>query len=386
MVQVVQNLTKISRKSVNVAGNENLEAEEANICDIPIKHEEVFHMRSSEEALLDSCCSANVMGKQWKDIFIDAMSDEDKSEIRHFKGGTVFRFGGEPPVRSTEKIEFPCYVLGERSTMIADVVDRDIPLLISKPEMKARGFILDFNNETLTANGVCHVLQTTSTGHFKIPLWKDEEVNVCITEMEMNEQRKVLIKLHRQFRHNSAKATEDLLRNAGLLTNDIRRINKEVVADCDICKQYKKTPARPVIALPIAKKFNDVVAMDLKIVKNGELYFIHFIDLFTRFSNSAVLSRKLPSAVVNAYILTWIDSGFGASNKVVVDNGREFDNPEFLDAMEQYNIEVCATGAESPWSNGVCERNHAVVHLMVEKMMLEDKSLSVREAWHAPCC
>ena len=116
------------------------------------------------------------MGKQWKDIFIDAMSDEDKSEIRHFKGGTVFRFGGEPPVRSTEKIEFPCYVLGERSTMIADAVDRDIPLLISKPEMKARGFILDFNNETLTANGVCHVLQTTSTGHFKIPLWKDEEV------------------------------------------------------------------------------------------------------------------------------------------------------------------------------------------------------------------
>ena len=109
----------------------------------------------------------------------------------------------------------------------------------------------------------------TATGHFKLPLWKDEEVNVCITEMETNEQRKVLTKLHRQFRHNSTKATEDLLRNAGLLNDKIKRINKEVVAECDICKQYKKTPARPVVALPIAKKFNDVVAMDLKIVKNG---------------------------------------------------------------------------------------------------------------------
>ena len=117
--------------------------EECDICDVPIQHQEVFHMRSSEEALLDSCCSANVMGKQWKDIFIDAMSDDDRNEIRHMKSGTVFRFGGEPPVKSVEKIQFPCYVLGKRSTLVADVVDRDIPLLISKPEMKKRGFILE---------------------------------------------------------------------------------------------------------------------------------------------------------------------------------------------------------------------------------------------------
>ena len=83
------------------------------------------------------------MGKQWKDIFIDAMSDDDRNEIRHMKSGTVFRFGGEPPVKSVEKIQFPCYVLGKRSTLVADVIDRDIPLLISKPEMKKRGFILE---------------------------------------------------------------------------------------------------------------------------------------------------------------------------------------------------------------------------------------------------
>ena len=102
--------------------------------------------------------------------------------------------------------------------------------------------------------------------------------------------------------------------------------------------------------------------------------------MFTRFSKARCLSRKLPSTVVKAFILTWIDSGFGAPNKVIVDNGGEFDNAEYLDAMGQYNIEVCATGAESPWSNGVCERNHAVVDLMVEKMMLEDDKLQVDEA------
>ena len=241
--------------------------EEVNKCDIPIQHHEVFHMRSSEEALLDSCCSANVMGKQWKDIFIDAMSNEDKAEVRYIKGGTTFRFGGEPPVKSTEKVEFPCYVFGKRSTIVADVVERDIPLLISKPEMKARGFILDFNNESLMVDGSKYELQTTSTGHFKIPLWQDEEVNICVTEMGKEEQRKTLTKLHRQFRHHPAKATEDILRNAGILNEEIKRINKEVVEACQICKQYKKTPARPVVALPMAKKFNDVVAMDLKVVR-----------------------------------------------------------------------------------------------------------------------
>ena len=35
-------------------------AEDVNKCEIPI--EEVYHMRSTEDALLDSCCSANVMG------------------------------------------------------------------------------------------------------------------------------------------------------------------------------------------------------------------------------------------------------------------------------------------------------------------------------------
>ena len=56
-----------NQQQVNVAGNVNPEAEEANICgDILIKYEEVFQMRSSEEALQDSCCSANVMGDNGK--------------------------------------------------------------------------------------------------------------------------------------------------------------------------------------------------------------------------------------------------------------------------------------------------------------------------------
>ena len=120
--------------------------------------------------------------------------------------------------------------------------------------------------------------------------------------------------------------------------------------------------------------------MDLKVVKNGSLCFIHFINLFTRFSRAQVIHRKTTETVVNAFITSWTANGLGAPRKVLVDNGGEFDNPLYLEAMEQYNIEVCTIGASSPWSNGTCERNHAVIDFIVDKMLEEDPKMKIEVA------
>ena len=170
------------------------------------------------------------------------------------------------------------------------------------------------------------------------------------------------------------------MRRAGVLTPELKRINQNVVKDCEICNRYKKTRPRPVVSLPLARRFHEVTAMDLKIVKNGSLYFIHSIDLFTRFSRAQVIHRKTPETVVNAFITSWIANGLGAPRNVFVDNGREFDNPLYLEAMEQCNTEVCATEASSPWSNGTCERHHAVIDLMVDKILEKDPKMKIEVA------
>ena len=145
------------------------------------------------------------------------------------------------------------------------------------------------------------------------------------------------------------------------MTPQIEKLNNDVAENCDTCNTFKRNKPRPVVAAPLSRNFNDVIAMDLKILYHQKLYIIYFIDLFTRFVKGATLKRKKPDVVVESFITTWIASGFGSPRKVLVDNGGEFDNPLYLEAMEQYGIEVCATGAHSPWSNGVCERNHHVV-------------------------
>ena len=327
---------------------------------------------SSDECLLDSCCTFNVMGQQWKEKFFGNFSESDMKEVKIDKTSTRYRFGGEKPIPATERVTFPCYILGERTKLTADVVPRDVPFLMSKAEMKRRRFKIDFDTDSLKVKDKCHELETTYNGHFKLPLWKYEEINLCVKEMTQDEKKAMITKLHRQFGHQPAYITEGLLRRADILTPELKKLNIEIAVNCNTCKLYKRSPPRPVVALPIASKFNDIVAMDLKVFSLTKgIYFIHYIDLFTRFSKAIVIKSKEPKVVVDSFISTWIASGMGAPNKVLVDNGGEFDNPELLEAMEQFNIEVCATAAYSPWSNGICERNHAVVDLMVNKMLEE---------------
>ena len=49
----------------------------------------------------------------------------------------------------------------------------------------------------------------------------------------------------------------------------------------------------------------------------------------------------------------WIASGFGAPRKFLIDNGGQFANNLYKEMAAHFNVEVCNTGAESPWQNGI---------------------------------
>ena len=250
-----------------------------------------------------------------------------------------------------------------------DVIDSDIPLLLSKPDMQRLGFRLNMENDTLEVDGRVIELDTASSGHYYLPVNNCEievhNVHLAIEEKSFDQKKKIIHKLHRQFAHPSAKNLKALMKNADAFDSDCEEIINSISEKCEVCKRFKRTPCRPAVCLPLATKFNQVVAMDLKQFRPG-IYFLHFIDLFTRYSLAKVIRRKLPEVVVNEVAMVWLASGFGPPEKFLIDNGGEFANENYKELTEQFNAEICGTSANSPWQNGICQKEITILSMYVQ--------------------
>ena len=112
----------------------------------------------------------------------------------------------------------------------------------------------------------------------------------------------------------------------------------------DVGLKYKKPVPRPIVGFAWATDFNQTVGMDLKEL-GPSLWSLHITDEFTRFSNATIIRSK--TAVIKKFLQCCI-SLFGAPQKLISDNGGEFDSNEFRDLCENFNITVKTTPAYSP--------------------------------------
>ena len=144
-----------------------------------------------------------------------------------------------------------------------------------------------------------------------------------------------------------------------------------IYASCDLCHVYMRTPARPAVASPMASDFNEKVCMDLKRWKDR--WILHLVDI-SRFSVSVFIHRKRPSDIIEKVMKCWV-SVFGVMGALLTDNGGEFSSDEMREVASILNIELYTTAAESPFQNGLCEKNHAITDTMLMKMTDEHKNI-----------
>ena len=143
------------------------------------------------------------------------LSDSDKDLVKTSSVNTKFRFGDGVEVMSLREVQIPV-IIGVKKVMIkANVVNNEIPLLLSKSSMKKAQLVLNFNNDTAEVLGHNVKLHCTSSGHYCIPLSStllgvDCGVDTSIilhTEslqtLSDDEKWKKAMKLHRQFNHAS---------------------------------------------------------------------------------------------------------------------------------------------------------------------------------------
>ena len=186
-------------------------------------------------------------------------------------------------------------------------------------------------------------------------------------------------KLHFQFNHPSSEKLIKLLKDGGHGHQDLIKEVKLLPEKCLICIKRQKPPLRPVVCLPMASTFNEVLAVDLKAW--GKYHFLVMVDLATRFCQATVVPNKAPSTIIKGLFKSWITL-FGAPKKLLSDNGGEFNNKDVLTLGGKFNMKILTTAAESPWSNGVCERLNGILGERVAKILSESKcDLDLALAW-----
>ena len=341
--------------------------------------------------LIDTGCGETLAGSIWTNEYIDSLSTENKKLVNHSTYKNVsFRFGDGNVFPAIDCVELPVFIGSQRATLVVHVVDCIVPLLVSlKSIQKAEG-IIDTRNDRVILFGEAVPLFMTSSHHYCMPLFQYRQLapnalrnhvnNVMFSAPNFSEKTcdRQVRKLHKQFAHPIPQKLKKLLKNAGVDDKAVFQAVDRISNNCDICKRFKRPPLRPVVTFPLATSFNETVALDIKVMQGRMV--LHMIDHLTRYSSACVLRNKTKETIVKAVLEYWVRI-FGSPKFQLTDNGGEFVNSEMIEYAEKFNVIILTTGAESAWSNGLCEKGHESLSLNVDKV-IKDTGCSLDMAIH----
>ena len=168
----------------------------------------------------------------------------------------TFKFGDGNKLNSLYKVILLCVIADIEVSIITDVVNLDIPLLLSKDAMKKAGTCLNFEDDTVTMLKKKIPLSCTLSGHCYIPIsrplpdkrkFKHVPFIKEISSKNTAKKIKIATKLHRQFSHPSSKKLCDLVKNTGVTDPEFIKILQTLPNSWELCIRYKKTEPKPIV-------------------------------------------------------------------------------------------------------------------------------------------
>ena len=143
--------------------------------------------------VLDSGCTKTVCGQEWlKCYYIESLCDDDRKKIQEFNWQTEVTFGDGKVVASKKSVVIPWNIAGKNVSLKADVVKREITLLLSTKSLKAAVWKIDFVNDWINMFGKDIHLHFTTSGHYAIPL---NETNLNIKTSSLDDSNFVEVLL-----------------------------------------------------------------------------------------------------------------------------------------------------------------------------------------------
>ncbi|KAJ8029370.1 hypothetical protein HOLleu_28748 [Holothuria leucospilota] len=133
---------------------------------------EIFMIESYGEAVLDTACTKTVCGRRWIQEYISKLDGAESELINSVDSSQEFKFGDGATYKSTGDCVIPA-VIGDTACQTAtEIVECDIPLLLSKDSLKRANTVLDLRNDKATMFEKDGHLEFTSSGHYCVNLLK----------------------------------------------------------------------------------------------------------------------------------------------------------------------------------------------------------------------
>ena len=223
-------------------------------------------------------------GWDWAECLVESLSEQSQAKVEKYESEKTFKFGGGERRKSCGFWRIPCFMAGRNVMLETDIVNADIPCLLSKPALKRAGTVLRLDEDKAEIFGNEINLDCTSSGHYALEIkdCKNEvegsyDEEILVNELSDDYQSKVkqLVKLHKHFAHPVRATMNQLLKESGNIDSEVREILDKIYAKCDLCHRFASTKPRPAVGLSLARDFNECVAMDLKIFKSKNLIILY---------------------------------------------------------------------------------------------------------------
>ena len=367
-----------------------------NTVDITRPNQVHFTSSRSDHALIDTGCQKSCAGQAWFDTYKENLSQSERAMILEQVGNSSYKFGGAGIYRSQKLVIAPVYVGGARKVIKFDVVQTDIPLLLSlKMMQKLKMNILCREHE----DNMAKVGDTTfklhfSEGHLYIPLGKAASKASVLFKEEPGNNNIVFLatgniftqgkeveqirKIHIGAGHAPLHKMRTLLKEAGQWTDKIKELVSGVLQECNVrrCRETGELQKKdPHASVKIARELGDLVSVDLKIRRGGR-DILYAVDSSTSFAVAGFIDNKTSEEVATCMFKIWYGGNLPRIKICRHDNGSEFIGDAFVTMNRIFNTHNTRSVPYHPSGNGTVERVHCLIDGIMERLMEGDSSLT----------
>ena len=340
------------------------------------------HARWHESCIADCGCAAGCGGQCWTDAYIESLSERDKQDVVIVDSQATFRFGDGKVIRSLGLVQVPIYIGGVRRHIQFDIVDADIPLLLSLRVMEKLRMTMKFTDKgdnVATVDGVTfkmfpkdgHVWMYVSEKASKdsIVSKKDNLVAEVLkaevfTEGKVMEQLK---KIHVGMAHLPRHGMERVIKQAGSWSSEVADKLDKMFKNCERkgCRSKGNTKLNGVAAFRNVKNVGDIVSADLKI-RHRDRPIFYMLDHATGFVVAQIIEDKSPRSVIDAILFGWYGNGRPRIKTLLTDNGMEFNGNEMSEFLQRMNTVHLNSAPYHPEQNGAVERVHYLIDVNLD--------------------